>query len=544
MNVERFIAGRLIKGKSHLSGYAKPVLLVSVISTTLGVAVMLLSVFIANGFQNQIRTKVIGFGSHIQVLPFFEDAESGSDEMLINQAFYKDYKKFEQIKSMQPVAYKPGILQRTKKNTQGNREIQGVLFKGIDANYDKDFLKAHLVKGKLIEFKDGSSKDILISKKIAGNLTVGIGDTLAAVLISKQQNYSVQPDFRKFIVCGIYDTGLEEFDKEYAFIDMSHIQKANGWGINAVLDVNDTLKDSKVEITLNAITTADKLNWTINGKPYSYGSIRLPLYERKYVFVASDADKKLVNDTVVVEITGRTISSGVKDSYLKVLTSEAIIFNHKIVNPLAQMQILTNSYGIEVSNIKGTAGYYTGGFEINLNTWEDLKTTDQWLYKMIGPEFSTKTIVEQQPQIFNWLELVELNVEIIVLLMLLVAIINLVSAILVLILERSKMIGLLKSFGANNASVGKIFFYFTANILFRGIIFGNILVFVIYFVQHYTGIIQLNPETYFVSKVPIEIDWIGYIFVNALTIVVSLLAFLLPVMLVSRINPVKAIKIE
>lgn len=128
--------------------------------------------------------------------------------------------------------------------------------------------------------------------------------------------------------------------------------------------------------------------------------------------------------------------------------------------------------------------------------------------------------------------------------MLLVAIINLVSAILVLILERSKMIGLLKSFGAPNGSVGKIFFYFTANILFRGIVFGNILVFVIYFIQNYTGIIQLNPETYFVSKVPIEIDWPAYLFVNALTIVVCLVAFLLPVMLVSRINPVKAIKIE
>lgn len=528
MNVERFIATRLIKGKTHLSGYAKPVLLVSVISTTLGVAVMLLSVFIANGFQNQIRTKVIGFGSHIQVLPFFEDAENGSELMSIDQDFYTNYKKFDQIKSMQPVAYKPGILQRTRKNTLGNREIQGVLFKGIDASYDKDFLKEHLVSGKLIEFKDGGSKDILISKKIASNLSVGLGDTLAAVLISKQEDYSVSPDFRKFIVKGIYDTGLEEFDKEYAFIDISHIQKANGWGINAVLDINDTLKNNEVEITLNAVTTANKLNWYINGRPYPYYTIGLPVKEGKYELIAKDEENELASDTVSVEIIPSMIFnfSQTNNSYLKAVQTG-------------------NQYAsVIVRNLSGTSHLYTGGFEINLKKWEDLKHTDEWLYKLIGPEFTTKTIVEQQPQIFNWLELVELNVKIIVLLMLLVAIINLVSAILVLILERSKMIGLLKSFGASNKNVGKIFFYFTANILFRGIIFGNILVFVIYFVQEYTGIIQLNPETYFVSKVPIEIDWLGYIYVNALTITVCLLAFLLPVMLVSRINPVKAIKIE
>jgi lipoprotein-releasing system permease protein len=534
MNVERFIASRLIKGKTHLSGYAKPVLLVSVLSTTLGVAVMLLSVFIANGFKNQIRTKVIGFGSHIQVLPFFEDAESGSELIAIDQPFYKTYKKFEQIKSMQPVAYKPGIIQRTRKNTEGNREIQGVLFKGIDANYDKEFLKAHLVKGKLIAFKDGSSKDVLISKKIASNLSVGVGDTLAAVLISKQQDYTVSPDFRKFIVCGIYDTGLEEFDKEYAFIDISHIQAANGWGINVVLDVNDTLKSDKVEITLNAITTADNLKWYVNGKPYQYSTIQLPLEIGKYEFVAADADEKLISDTVVINIRREKTLKGVdvNDGYIK-----AFGFIDKFKDGGDPVLCI-------VDNTTGTSHLYTGGFEINLNTWEDLQTTDQWLYKIIGPEYTTKTIIEQQPQIFNWLELVEMNVRIIVLLMLLVAIINLVSAILVLILERSKMIGLLKSFGAPNGSVGKIFFYFTANILFRGIIFGNILVFVIYFIQNSTGFLQLNPETYFVSKVPIEIDWVAYLFVNALTIVVCLVAFLLPVMLVSRINPVKAIKIE
>jgi lipoprotein-releasing system permease protein len=527
MNVERFIAKRLIKGKTHLSGYAKPVLLVSVISTTLGVAVMLLSVFISHGFKNQIRTKVIGFGSHIQVLPFFEDAENGTELMAIDQPFYKSYATVKQIKSMQPVAYKPGIIQRIRKNTEGNREIQGVLFKGIDANYDNEFLKKHLLEGKLITFLNRNSKDILISKKIASNLSVGLGDTLAAVLISKQENYSVSPDFRKFIVSGIYDTGLEEFDKEYAFIDISHIQAANGWGINAVLDVNDTLKNGEVEIILNAVTTADKINWYVNGKSYPYQSITFPSTQNKYEFVATDAAGTLINDTVFIEINAEKNENDASDeSYFKNIGQGPDV-------------VL-----IHVTNTGGTSRMYTGGFEINLNTWEDLQTTDQWLYKIIGPEYTTKTIIEQQPQIFNWLELVEMNVKIIVLLMLLVAIINLVSAILVLILERSKMIGLLKSFGAPNGSVGKIFFYFTANILFRGIIFGNILVFVIYFIQEYTGLIQLNPETYFVSKVPIEIDWMGYLFVNSLTIVVCMLAFLLPVMLVSRINPVKAIKIE
>ncbi len=532
MSFERLIATRLIKGKSHLSGYARPVILVSVISTALGIAVMLLSVFIATGFQNQIRTKVIGFGSHIQVLPFFEDAENGSELMEINQPFIKNAKSIDAVKSIQPVAYKPGILQRIAKNKEGNREIQGILFKGINASYDNEFLSKHLVAGKLPSFKTANSKEIFISKKIASNLSVGVGDTLAAVLISKQKDYSVSPAFRKFVICGIYD-------KEYAFIDIAHIQKANGWGINVVLDLNE--KDDKVEVTLNAITTADKLNWFINGKRYDYSKVALAIEEGKYEFVACDANGDLVNDTVFLNIEHGTKEIELKDGYSKLFQKQT---TQKPPYHDLMREWLETSFNAKVENLAGTSNLYTGGFEINLKTWEDLQHTDEWLYKIIGPEFSTKTIIEQQPQIFNWLELVDLNVKIIVLLMLVVAIINLVSAILVLILERAKMIGLLKSFGAGNISVGKIFFYFTANILLRGIIFGNLLVFALYFLQKFTGIFTLNPETYFVSEVPLEIDWLGYIFINILTVVACMIAFLLPVLLVLRINPVKAIKIE
>jgi len=460
-------------------------------------------------------------------MPYLDDAQVGAEWMLIDQEFYKNYKSYEQISSMQPIAYKPGIIQRVQKNTEGNREIQGVLFKGINKDFDKKFLKDNLKEGKLIQFEGEPSRDMLISRKIANNLSVGVGDTLASVLIAKKAHFSVSPEFRKFRVCGIYETGLEEFDNEWAFIDMAHIQRANGWGINAVLDVNDTLKGGQVEIGLAAVTTAGKINWTINGRPYAGSLLRLPAVNGQYTVVAGDDAKKLVSDTVYINVSETdNLGTGNLDSYLKVVS------NGK------------NAVGVLVSDLKGSSGLYAGGFEINLKKWEDLKSTDAWLYKLIGPHYSTKTIVEQQPQIFNWLDLVDLNVGIIITLMLVVAIINLVSAILVLILERSKMIGLLKSMGAENMTVGYIFLYFTINILVRGLIIGNMLVFIIFAIQHYTGIFKLNPETYFVTTVPMEFDWVGFMFVNCLTMTVCMLAFFLPVMLVTRIDPVKAIKIE
>lgn len=495
---------------------------------------MLLSVFIAQGFQHQIRTKVIGFGSHIQILPFLENAESGSEAMLMQQDFYSHYRQQPSIKSMHPVAYKPGILQRTRKNEKGNREIQGVLFKGINQDYDKEFLQEHLIKGKLLSFqtskkglKDDASRDILISAKIARNLSIDVNDTLSAVLISKRVDYSVAPDIRRFIVCGIYETGLEEFDNEYVFIDLKHIQRANGWGINVVLDVNDTIKDNKIKVGLNCITTAGKLNWTINGKPYGYGTVLLPaLPGSKFEFIASDANGDLLSDTVEVLIAQETGNVMRDNGYSK-----------KLQNGSAWCTV-------NVNGLKGSNGYYASGFEINLKTWEDLTSANSWLKQFIGPAFSAKTIVEQQPQIFNWLELVDVNVVIIIVLMLVVAIINLISAILVLILERSKMIGLLKSMGAENASIGKIFFYFTISILVRGLLIGNVLVLAVYFIQQGTGVLQLNPETYFVNTVPMHFSWFGYLLVNVITMVVCLLAFFIPVTLVSRINPVRAIKIE
>ena len=521
VNTERFIAKRLIDNKEHLKGFGRPVLFVSVISTALGIAVMLISVFISNGFKHQIRTKVIGFGSHIQILPFLENAEAGSEPVLIDQPFYKKHTEFKAIKSIYPIAYKPGILQRGKRDEKGNLEVEGVLFKGIDRKFDSDFLKEHLIDGRLIKFGEEPSRDIIVSAPIAKRLGVKKGDTLSSVLISKTIGYAVKPDYRRFIISGIYRTGLEEFDKEYVFIDLTHIQRANGWGIHAVPDVSDSLFDKKIKITLNAITSANKLNWKIDGKNYPYYFVFFDSNPSFHTLIAQDADGDIMSDTVFISISQ---------------------FEPKEIAGYSKK--MDEKVYVSIIGEKGNADKYAGGFEINLNKWDDLNQTDTWLYKLTGPGFTTKTIVEQQPQIFNWLNLVEINVEVIIWLMLAVAIVNLISAILVLILERSKLIGLLKSFGASSIMAGKIFFYFTFSILKRGMIYGNLLAMGLYFLQRFTGIFTLNPETYFVSEVPVEFDWYGFLFVNVLTIVSCLMAFFIPVILVTKISPVKAIKID
>ncbi len=185
-----------------------------------------------------------------------------------------------------------------------------------------------------------------------------------------------------------------------------------------------------------------------------------------------------------------------------------------------------------------------GAFEVFTNDFDNIKSIGEQVYGQTSSTLDTKTIIEKYGYIFEWLKLFDLNIVIILAVMILVATINMVVALLVLILERTQMIGILKALGANNWSVRKIFLYNAFYLIVRGLFWGNLIGISMLLAQQYFGIIKLNPENYYVNQAPVYIN-IGYVLLlNLLTVTICFLVLLIPSYIITKISPVKAIRFE
>jgi lipoprotein-releasing system permease protein len=185
-----------------------------------------------------------------------------------------------------------------------------------------------------------------------------------------------------------------------------------------------------------------------------------------------------------------------------------------------------------------------GAFEVFVKDFNTIKETGDQVYKKTSSTLDTKTIIEKYSYIFEWLQLFDFNIIVILVVMILVATINMVVALLVLILERTQMIGILKALGANNWSVRKIFLYNAFYLIVRGLFWGNGIGITLLLIQQYFGIIELNPENYYVNQAPVYLN-LGYILaLNLLTITICALVLLIPSYIITKISPVKAIRFD
>lgn len=167
------------------------------------------------------------------------------------------------------------------------------------------------------------------------------------------------------------------------------------------------------------------------------------------------------------------------------------------------------------------------------------RTSDRY-----GNTFTSKTIKELSPQIFSWLDLLDLNVWIILIIMMAVAAVTMISGLLIIILERTQMIGLLKALGARNAMVRHTFMWFAAFIIGRGLLWGNIIALGLVALQYFTGIVKLDPATYYVSSVPVEVNVLFVVLLNIGTLLISLFVLIGPSFLISHIHPAKTMTYE
>lgn len=239
MNTELFIAKRLYKGNNKKEkSVSSPAVSIAITGIALGLLVMILSVSIVIGFKKEIRGKVIGFGSHIQITSFEDNSSYELNPIAVSDTLMEKIYSNPQIRHVQPYIIKPGII-KTDEN------FQGVVLKGVNKDYDWDFFKKNMIAGNIINPDDTSGvNQSIISKEIADKLHLKLGDKFTAYFVQEPVRA------RRFEITGIYQTNFEDYDKLYILTDMSLLAKLNLWDDDYASGLEVLVKDyNKLDLT-------------------------------------------------------------------------------------------------------------------------------------------------------------------------------------------------------------------------------------------------------------------------------------------------------
>ncbi|GAA6766743.1 ABC transporter permease [Flavobacterium johnsoniae] len=411
MNLEYFIAKRLITAKDYKSSISAPIIKIAISAIAIGIIMMIVSVATGIGLQQKIREKVSAFNGQI-IISNYDNNNSEITLIPISkkQDFYPKFKSVPEVSHIQAIASKAGII-RTE------NAFEGIVFKGVGADYNWNNIKEYLVEGRLPDFSKSLNEEVIISRFLADRLNLKLGDSFNTFFVKEEQGKL--PNIRRFKIAGIFSSGFQDFDASYIIGDIRHIQRINKWN-------------------------ADQI----------------------------------------------------------------------------------------------------GAFEVFVKDFTQIKETGNHIYEQIPSNLDTKTITEKYNYIFDWLQLFDFNIVVILGIMILVATINMVVALLVLILERTQMIGILKALGADNWTVRKVFLYNAFYLIVRGLFWGNLIGISLLLIQQQFGIVHLNPENYYVNQAPVYLNWTYIVLLNLLTITVCFLVLLIPSYLITKISPVKAIRFD
>lgn len=412
MNVERFIARRLYKNENDGQRVSRPAVVIAQVGVALGLAVMIVTICVSLGFKHEIRSKVVGFNSHIHVSNIEASLSYETSPINVDDSLLQAVAALDGVRHVQRYVTKPGIF-RT------NEDFLGFVLKGVGEEYDLSFFDSYLQEGSLDSLRT-SNNALLIARPMADKLALKVGDKIDTYFIEQTIRA------RRFTVCGIYETGFGDFDNLIAVSTIATVQSLNRWdscqvaGIEVALDDYDRLSD---------------------------GAYRVGQF--------------------------------------------------------------FDAYGQQHKE-----------------------------------DYYVQTIEEQNPSLFAWLDILDINVWMILLLMLGVAGFTVISGLLILILERTQFIGILKALGSPNISIRRTFLYLSAYIIGKGMLWGNIVGLTLCAVQKWTGLIPLDPKNYYLDCVPIEFNWVFLILLNVGMLVLSVAMLIVPSHLISKIYPSKTIQFE
>ncbi|MCO6147042.1 ABC transporter permease [Flavobacterium sp. NRK1] len=221
MNLEYFIARRLVTAKNHKSSISAPIIKIAIIAIAVGIIMMIIAIATGVGLQDKIREKVSAFNGHVIITNFDDNQSDVSVEPLsIHQNFYPQFRSVQGIDHIQAVASKAGII-RTEE------AFEGIVFKGVGKEYKWDVLKEYIVEGRIPDLKHSLNNEVLLSQYLADRLKLKVGDKFNTFFMKESGNG--MPNLRVFQLVGIYNSGFQEFDATYLIGDIRHIQRINKW---------------------------------------------------------------------------------------------------------------------------------------------------------------------------------------------------------------------------------------------------------------------------------------------------------------------------
>lgn len=404
MNFPLFVAKKLtLQGKRSFTRF---ILRIAIVAVTLSVTVVLLSLGNLLGFKKEISEKVSGYAGHIQVKKYHISSGNESALQVIDSNLMASILAINGVKGVDAVIYKALIL-------QSDSVFEGLMFKGVGHQYDLSFFEQYLEVGTLPTYlSDQDSYEILISAKTAASLQKKVGETLDLYVLDEENIRRRRPK-----ISGIFNTGLQEFDQQFAICDLRMLQR-----------------------------------------------------------------------------------------------------------------IVGNDYN------------QLSAYEVQLNQFKNLDAMQQKIEENLPHELDAVTVKEQYGNLFQWLEIVDTNVLVIIILMILVAAINMVTVLLILIIDRVKMIGLLKSLGSTNRQISKIFSWKGFYILTFGLMIANGITIAFSMLQKNYKLIKLDPETYYMDAVPFYLPWQDWILVNLGALLIGFLFTLLPALLVTKLKPTEILR--
>lgn len=256
------------------------------------------------------------------------------------------------------------------------------------------------------------------------------------------------------------------------------------------------------------------------------------------------------NEVILSEKIANDLSLKASDSIVTIFSKEdqKPIYRKFLIKGIykTDIKLVDDLYMIgdinHVRKVMDMSDKEVGGLDIFLKDTDDINSAFPQIEKYIGYKNYAEKVTEKYPQILDWVNIFNQNISLIIAIMLIVVVINIIMVLLILIIERTNSIGLLKTFGASNAQIRSIFINYTLIIMIPGLLAGNVIGIGLLLIQKYTGLIKLDPENYFISTVPVDLNPLYFISVSVGIFIVSGIAMILPSYLISKISPVKSIK--
>ena len=501
MNVEYFISKKLFTAKEKNNSYTRPILRIAILAIALSVAVMLIAVMVLTGFKNDISSKIIGFGSHITINNFTNNQSYESESISINQDFYPSINDWI-ISSRDSFNKDSKIDLQSERIVESDKKIKNVVEITKSASKDPEFNEKFEKLAEVVQLHEniinGASKDSAeIIKTINEDLEIDLQARENAELAYKEiKNINVFATKAAIIkttneIHGVVLKGVS-YDYDWTFFNDNLVA-------GEVLNLDDSIKSNNILIS-----------------------------EEVSKLLELDVSDDLV--MYFIQDPARVRRFKIKGIY----NTDMLDFDRLyVLGDIKHIQALNSWEDTQV-----------GGFEISINNFDHLDVITDAVYQRLAHNLNAESIKDKQPQIFAWLSLQDVNVRVILILMLLVGAINMITALLILILDRTRLIGILKALGAANWSVRKIFLYSAVHLILKGLILGNAIAFVFAFLQKEYSLISLDPETYYMNTVPINFDFMLILMLNIGTIIICYLILIIPSLIITKITPIKAIRFE